>query len=83
MLAGRPRPFLPRHPGDLVRLVTGLAILIGATAMIRRDRVGTFEANLFRLVNDLPGYLFPFLWAVMQTGNLLAVPVMAAVAAAT
>lgn len=83
MLAGRPRPFLPRHPGDLVRLVTGLAILVGATATIRRHRVGTFEANLFRLVNDLPSYLFPFLWAVMQAGNLLAVPVVAAVAAAT
>jgi glycosyltransferase 2 family protein len=83
VLAGRPSPFLPRHPGDLIRLATGLAILAGATAMVHRDRVGMLEANLFRLVNDLPGFLFPLLWAVMQAGNLLAVPVLAALAAAT
>jgi glycosyltransferase 2 family protein len=82
-LEGVSRLALPRHPGDLVRLVLGLAILAGSAALVQRDRVGTLETNLFRLVNDLPGALYPLFWAVMLTGNLIAVPVIAAAAALT
>ena len=89
--ASRPELFLPRHPGDAVRLVLGLALFLTATAMVHRDRVGTFETNVFRLVNDLPDWLYlvdagylriPVLWTVMQAGSLVAVPVAAALAAA-
>jgi glycosyltransferase 2 family protein len=77
------RRSLPRHPGDMVRLVLGLAILVGSAALVQRDRVGVFETNLFRLINDLPAALDPPLWAVMQLGNLIAVPLVAAAAALT
>jgi hypothetical protein len=31
---------LPRHPGDVLRLVAGLAILLGCTATVRPNDVG-------------------------------------------
>lgn len=81
--AGVSRLALPRHPGDLVRLVLGVGILIASAELVRRDRVGVLETNVFRLVNDLPAVLYPLFWAVMLLGNLLAVPVIAAAAALT
>ena len=74
---------LPRHPGDALRLVAGLAILLGCTATVRPHHVGVLETDLFRLANDLPDALFPAFWAVMQAGNVLAVGVAAVVVAAT
>ncbi|HEX8135311.1 MAG TPA: phosphatase PAP2 family protein, partial [Actinomycetes bacterium] len=81
--AGRPAWALPRHPGDAVRLMVAMAVLAASTAMVHRNRVGVLETDVFRLVNDLPGTLFPLVWVVMQAGNLLAGLVAAAVAAAT
>jgi glycosyltransferase 2 family protein len=74
---------LPRHPGDALRLVAGLAILLVCTATVRPHDVGTLETDVFRLANDLPGALFPAFLVVMQAGNVLAVGVAAAVVAAT
>ncbi|HWC42047.1 MAG TPA: phosphatase PAP2 family protein [Actinomycetota bacterium] len=74
---------LPRHPGDALRLVAGLAILLVCTATVRPHEVGVLEEDLFRLVNDLPNALFPPFWVVMQGGNVLAVGVAAVVVAAT
>ena len=74
---------LPRHPGDALRLVTGLAILLACTATVRPNDVGTLETDVFRLANDLPDALFPAFFVVMQAGNVLAVGVAAVVVAAT
>ena len=74
---------LPRHPGDALRLVAGLAILLAATATVRPHEVGVLEEDLFRLVNDLPDALYPAFWVVMQAGNVLAVGVASVVVAAT
>ena len=74
---------LPRHPGDALRLVAGLAILLACVATVRPDDVGVLEEDLFRLANDLPTALFPAVWVVMQAGNVLAVGVAAVVVAAT
>jgi glycosyltransferase 2 family protein len=74
---------LPRHPGDVLRLVAGLAILLGCIATVRPNDVGVLETDLFRLANDLPDALFPAFWVVMQGGNVLAVGVAAVVVAAT
>jgi glycosyltransferase 2 family protein len=74
---------LPRHPGDALRLVAGLAILLACTATVRPHEVGVLEEDLFRLVNDLPDALYPGFWMVMQAGNVLAVGVAAVVVAAT
>jgi membrane-associated phospholipid phosphatase len=73
---------LPRHPGDALRLLGGVAVLAASTAAVRADRVGVLETDVFRLVNDLPRGLLPLFWLVMQAGNVLAVGVVAAVVAA-
>ncbi len=82
-LAGGARLVLPRHPGDVLRVVAGLAILVASAEVVQRHRVGVLETDIFRLVNDLPGWLYPLFWLVMQAGNVLAVPLAAAAAALT
>lgn len=82
-LMGGRRLTLPRHPGDVLRVVTGMVILVASAEVVQRDRVGVLETDAFRLVNDLPGLLQPLFWAAMQAGNLLAVPLAAAAAALT
>ena len=56
---------LPRHPGDALRLVAGLTILLVCTASVRPDHVGVLEEDVFRLFNDLPSALYPAFWLVM------------------
>ncbi|HZD73210.1 MAG TPA: phosphatase PAP2 family protein [Actinomycetota bacterium] len=79
----RPELLLPRHAGDLVRLAAAVALLIATAELVHRNRVAALEVDAFRLVNDLPGFLYPPVWAVMQLGNLLAVPALTALAALT
>src|SRR5215213_2225347 len=79
----RPDLFLPRHPGDVVRLVTALAVLLMSIKLVNRNHIDALELDAFRLVNDLPGVLYWPLWLVMQLGNVLVVPVVAGVAALT
>jgi membrane-associated phospholipid phosphatase len=80
-LAARGRLTKPRHPGDAVRLVIGLAILVLSAELVQRHRVGVLETNTFRLINDLPGLLYPPFWLAMQAGNVIAVPLASAAAA--
>ncbi|MGY1663684.1 hypothetical protein ACI78Q_20840, partial [Geodermatophilus sp. SYSU D00705] len=72
-----------RHSGDLVRVVLGFAVLGLGLLIAQRGRLPVFERNLFQVVNDLPPEIFPVVWAVMQLGNVVAVPVLAAIAALT
>jgi undecaprenyl-diphosphatase len=59
-------------------LAGGLVVAAGAMAA-RHGHVFAFDANLFRLVNQLPDVLGRPLLVVMQLGALAAVPVAAAV----
>ncbi len=68
-----------RHPGDVVRVAVGAAILAGAS-VVARHGLGGVESDLFRLINDLPGALALPLIAVMQVGSFVAVPAAAVVA---
>ena len=79
----RPELFLPRHPGDVVRLVAALAVLLVSIKLVNRNHIDELEIDAFRLVNDLPAVLYPPMWVVMQFGNVLVVPVLAGVAALT
>jgi glycosyltransferase 2 family protein len=79
----RPDLFLPRHPGDIVRLVAALAVLLMSIKLVNRNHIDELEIDAFRLVNDLPGVLYPLMLLVMQLGNVLVVPVLAGVAALT
>lgn len=69
-----------RHPRDLLRLAVGVALLalVGSAAV--DGGVGRFEANLFRLVNDLPHLFRGPLFVVMQAGSLVAVAVVVVLA---
>ncbi|SEO83585.1 phosphatase PAP2 family protein [Trujillonella endophytica] len=66
---------------DLVRTGLGLAVLGIGFLLARQGELSAVERDLFRLVNDLPGIVLPAVWLVMQLGNVVAVPVLAAVAA--
>src|SRR3712207_6937549 len=77
-----PRP-VQRHPVDLVRVALGLAVLGLGFLVAQRGRLPVLERDLFQLVNDLPATVFPVVWVVMQLGNVVAVPVVAALAALT
>jgi uncharacterized membrane protein YbhN (UPF0104 family)/membrane-associated phospholipid phosphatase len=70
-----------RHATDLVRGTLGLAVLGIGFLLAQRGELPLLERNLFRLVNDLPGIVHPVVWAVMQLGNVVAVPLVATVAA--
>ena len=77
-----PESSLPirRHPGDVLRVVVGGALLAVSAAIASTERVGTLERDLFRLINHLPSALEVPLIAVMQAGAIAAVPACAAVA---
>ena len=69
-----------RHPGDFVRVGLGALALMATGIAARRERMARAEADVFRLVNDLPAVLEKPLVAVMQAGSLGAVPTAGAVA---
>src|SRR3954469_18040294 len=74
---------IQRHPVDLVRVLLGLSVFGIGFLIAQRGQLSVFERDLFRVVNDLPEIIFPVVWAVMQLGNVLAVPVIAGAAALT
>ena len=63
-----------------VRLGAGTATLLVTAMAARRNRVSPGEAAAFRAVNDLPGWLYPPAWVVMQLGALGAAPAAAGAA---
>ena len=73
-----------RHPSDLVRLGLGAALVVASALPVHAGRVGPWETDVFRVVNDLPlpGWAYPAVWLVMQLGVIGAVPVVAALALA-
>jgi glycosyltransferase 2 family protein len=71
-----------RHPGDVLRVLVGVLVVTAGALAARHGHVFAFDANLFRLVNQLPDALGRPLLAAMQLGALAAVPAIAAVALA-
>ena len=76
-------PTIQRHPLDLVRVLLGLAVFGIGFLIAQRGELPVLERDLFRIVNDLPEIFFPIVWVVMQLGNVVTVPAVAAVAALT
>jgi undecaprenyl-diphosphatase len=72
-----------RHPGDLVRLAIGAVLLAACSIVAALTRITTFETSLFHLVNSLPGWLYRFLWLIMQLGTFGAIFVLAGIAVVT
>jgi uncharacterized membrane protein YbhN (UPF0104 family)/membrane-associated phospholipid phosphatase/tRNA A-37 threonylcarbamoyl transferase component Bud32 len=71
-----------RHPGDVLRVLVGSLIAAAGALAAHRGHVFAFDANLFRLVNQLPDVLGRPLLVAMQLGVVGAVPVVAAAALA-
>jgi undecaprenyl-diphosphatase len=70
-----------RHPVDVLRVAVGAAVL-AAVASAHGGRIGRLEADVARLVDDLPSGLLRPLGAVLQLGAFAAVPVAALAALA-
>jgi membrane-associated phospholipid phosphatase len=67
--------------GHLLVALGGL-VLVTICALIASDgTVGATERSVFRGINDLPGWLYPFLWPFQQFGNLLVALVIGVVIA--
>ena len=79
--AGKPKRSAARVLADpRVRLGAGAAALLVTAVAARRNRVGPGEAAAFRAVNDMPGWLYPPAWVVMQLGALGSAPAAAGAA---
>jgi membrane-associated phospholipid phosphatase len=69
-----------RHWTDLLWLVLGAALLLLSALPVHADRISDPEADVFRVVNDLPSLPFVIVWVPMQLGNFLVVPAAVLVA---
>ncbi|CAA9276644.1 MAG: hypothetical protein AVDCRST_MAG76-3720 [uncultured Acidimicrobiales bacterium] len=81
--ADRPARHLPaeRSRVHAVRSLVVAAVGLGVTTLSAIPRsISAAEARLFRAVNGLSGAIEWPLWVVMQTGALLAIPVVALLA---
>lgn len=71
-----------RSAGDVARVVVGAAVLGVSLLAVQRDHLTTFERDLFRIVNDLPGTIESLVKVVMQLGNVWATVAAVALALA-
>ncbi|WP_328401563.1 lysylphosphatidylglycerol synthase domain-containing protein [Nocardia sp. NBC_00403] len=69
-----------RHAGDAIRVVLGLVALTISALAARHTEVPQLEVDLFRVINDLPSWVAPVLWVIMQLGTIGAVGVAAGAA---
>ncbi|NKZ08038.1 lysylphosphatidylglycerol synthase domain-containing protein [Actinomadura latina] len=75
-------PATARHPGDVIRLAAGLAICLSLAVFAADGFLLRPEIDVFRLINDLPGWLIRPVDVVMQAGALGAAGATAAAALA-
>jgi len=72
-----------RDWSDLVLLAVGAALLGLSALAVDAHSISAPEQAAFRLINDHTVVPFVLVWAVMQLGNIVAVPIVALAAAAT
>ena len=77
----RDSPSFWRRPSDVVLGLAGAAVLVASALQADSGVVEGWEVDLFRAVNDLPGWLYGPLWPFQQAGNLVVGPAVAAIAA--
>ena len=80
---GEPRMARRRRHGDAIAAAAGLGVLVAGILVVRHGTVPGWEERLFDAINDLPGWLYPPIWAFQQLGVLIVGPVVAIVAAVT
>jgi undecaprenyl-diphosphatase len=72
--SGRPRV-------EAVAFAAGAVSLALSGLIARSGAVSDPERAVFRVINELPGWLYPIMWPLQQAGNLAAGAVVAAIAA--
>ena len=80
---GEPRLAWRRRRGEAIAAAAGLGVLVAGILVVRHGTVPGWEERLFDVINDLPGWLYPPIWAFQQLGVLIVGPVVAIVAAVT
>jgi membrane-associated phospholipid phosphatase len=71
---------MPRSTSSAGARISLGALVSAGAALGAGKGVREVEARLFQAANHLPGELFPLVWAPMQFGTLLTVPVLGALA---
>jgi membrane-associated phospholipid phosphatase len=67
----------------VIGVLAGAIVLVLTALPIDAHSVSDFEADVFRVINDFPGFFYWPVWVVMQLGNFLVVPAAALIAALT
>jgi membrane-associated phospholipid phosphatase len=67
--------------GHLVVALGGLIVLLLSAAVVDDGTVPAAEQDVFRALNDLPGWLAPVIWPFLQLGNLVVAVVVGALVA--
>jgi membrane-associated phospholipid phosphatase len=80
-LAPPPGRTLTRGRADVALIAGGAGLLVLAALPVHRHSVSGTEAAVFHVLNGTTVLPFVVVWPVMQLGNVLVVPVSAAVAA--
>jgi membrane-associated phospholipid phosphatase len=79
-VAAAPRHYV-RRTDDIVAAIAGLAILVVCMLFAHNGTVGSVEARVFHVINDLPDALSPVMTKAQLLGILAIGPVVAVVAA--
>jgi membrane-associated phospholipid phosphatase len=80
--SARPRAARARGLSEIVLVVSGSAVLVLASLPVDPHHVSDAEAGIFHVLNSTTVLPFAVVWPLMQLGNVLVVPVSAALAAA-
>jgi len=67
---------------ELALLLSGLAVLLVTALAAGGGDVAAWERAVFRTINDLPAFLYPPVWVVMQFGSFWAIVGLGVVALA-
>jgi undecaprenyl-diphosphatase len=82
-LQSKPDDRIVRTPLDVGLVVVGVGLLVLSALPVHAHSVSGTEAAFFHAINRYTVLPFGLVWAIMQLGNIVTVPIAAAVAAAT
>ncbi len=68
---------------ELALLLVGAVVVLVTAFAAGGGDVAPWETSIFRAINDLPGFLYPPVWVVMQFGSFWAIVVVGIVALAS
>ncbi len=75
-------PSMVRRRSDLVLVPLGALVFV-VTAVLAKQGVYAWEAQTFRVLNDLPDSIQPAVWVFNQYGVFITIPVLSLVALAS